>query len=140
MTFAYASRASLSTKLSSLAAEARIIKAKEQRWLLKARNARNKQKIAVSEGSLWTYHHIRRHRLSVVRPEARAANIAFGFLNGRKYAEIEAKVHLHTYATTYTATMAENYQKFWEKVLGIVNRFSHGTYILAEIEGWRDRA
>lgn len=143
MAFSYHHRAALGVKKATLIAETRIIKSKESKWLEKARAARNKQAALASDQSLWTYHHLRTHRLHVVRPEARATNLAFGFLKGTPYKAIEAKVHNQTYYDLVMPGMGYQkspYQTFWEKVLGIVNRFSHGTYIMAEIEAWRDKA
>jgi len=63
----------LKIKIKSLAAEARIIKEEERRW---------------------RYPHpmresLRRHRRHDVRAEARHSLIAYGFLRGRRYAQIE---------------------------------------------------
>lgn len=66
-------RVYLKVKLKSLAAEARIIRQEE---------ARNK--------------HMRlglmAHRRDVVRPEARATHLAYSFLRGKRYADIERHV------------------------------------------------
>ena len=63
----------LKIKIKSLAAEARIIKAEERKW---------------------RYPHpmresLRRHRRKEVRAEARHSLIAYGFLRGRRYAQVE---------------------------------------------------
>ena len=63
----------LKIKIKSLAAEARIIKQEERKW---------------------RYPHpmresLRRHRRRDVRAEARHSLIAYGFLRGRRYAQIE---------------------------------------------------
>ena len=67
-------RICLKIKIKSLAAEAKIIRKEEKR-------ARS-QSIRES---------LYRHRIDVVRYEARHTNIAYGFLRGRTYAEIENK-------------------------------------------------
>ena len=67
-------RICLKIKAKSLAAEAKIIRKEEKR-------ARS-QSIRES---------LYRHRIDVVRYEARHTNIAYGFLRGRTYAEIENK-------------------------------------------------
>ncbi len=67
----------LKIKISSLAAEARIIRREEQRW----------------PGD----HHIRtglhEHRVIEVRRDARSALLAYGFLRHRAYRTIEPKCH-----------------------------------------------
>ncbi len=65
-------RICLKIKLKSLAAEAKIIRKEEKR--AKSQSIRE---------SLY------RHRIDVVRYEARHTNIAYGFLRGRTYAQIE---------------------------------------------------
>jgi hypothetical protein len=67
-------RVCLRVKVKSLAAEAKIIRKEEKR--VKSQSIRE---------SLY------RHRIDVVRYEARHTNIAYGFLRGRTYAEIENK-------------------------------------------------
>lgn len=66
-------RICLKIKIKSLAAEAKIIRKEEKR--AKSQSIRE---------SLY------RHRIDVVRYEARHTNIAYGFLRGRTYAQIEA--------------------------------------------------
>lgn len=63
----------LRVKLKSLAAESLIIK----REMLKFRTT-----------NPW-YERLHLHRVHDVRDEARATNVAYGFLNGLKYSEIE---------------------------------------------------
>lgn len=134
MVLKYLDRAALKTKRDVLAAEARIIKTREQKWKEKARSARDKQKSQVASDSYWTYLKLREHRINVVRPEARAALLAWGFLRGTPYSKIEAKVR----PGKYWRSGKNSYAEFWKNVLGIVNRFSHGTYIQAEIDVWRE--
>jgi len=66
-------RICLKIKIKSLAAEAKIIRKEEKR--VKFQSIRE---------SLY------RHRIDVVRYEARHTHIAYGFLRGRTYAQIEA--------------------------------------------------
>lgn len=51
---------------------------------------------------------IRAHRIDVVRPEARAAQLAYAFLRGKTYASVEAKCYL---------------PPNWERVEQIVRKF-----------------
>lgn len=67
-------RAELRVKIKSLAAEARMIRREELRLPGPERT------------SLYL------HRICVVRPEARASQLAYGFLRGRAYKTMEAKV------------------------------------------------
>lgn len=67
----------LRVKIKSLAAEAKIIRHEERRF--KPRISHDDQ----------TYFGLRDHRIFVVRAEARATQIAYGFLRGRSYAQIE---------------------------------------------------
>lgn len=73
----------LRVKIKSLAAEAVIIRREER----KLRTRRE----PTQPGSLWWgLNHHRRHD---VRREARAAALAYGFLRGRAYKQIEGKTH-----------------------------------------------
>lgn len=66
-------REMLRVKIKSLAEEARIIRREEQRnW-----------------GTLRDELYL--HRVGVVRRESRAAHLAYGFIRGRTYAQMESK-------------------------------------------------
>lgn len=82
----------LKIKLTTLAAEGRIIRKNEVRILKRLRKARerNKTPSPVSEAERISLYH---HRINVVRPEARAAQLAYGFLRGRRYEELEKKCY-----------------------------------------------
>lgn len=77
----------LAVKRQNLADESRDIRARELKWRARARTAREKQKN--SNESLVTLYGLRNHRVHVVRPEARAAHLARGFLRGVSYKRIE---------------------------------------------------
>lgn len=69
----------LKIKLKTLAEEARIIRKEEQKM----------------RGHIWgpkaeKYH---RHRIDVVRTEARATHLAYGFLRNRTYGQVESGSH-----------------------------------------------
>lgn len=63
----------LKVKIMSLAAEARLIRAEERNW----------------PGEHDARKGLRKHRIRDVRREARHALIAYGFLRGRSYRQIE---------------------------------------------------
>jgi len=75
----------LKVKITSLAEEAKIIRRYKRRLRAKPR--------APGESPPAAWWGLRHHHLSIVRPEARAALIAYGFLRGRRYRQIEAKCH-----------------------------------------------
>lgn len=88
----------LKIKALSLAEEARVIKAQEQRLLrriakARARLALDPNHIATGAGLLnavSAWNGIRSHRIFEVRREARCTNLAVGFLRGRAYRIMEA--------------------------------------------------
>jgi len=65
----------LKIKIMSLAAESRIIRREERRW----------------PGPSFTRAGLREHRIRDVRRESRAAGLAYGYLRGRHYRQLEAK-------------------------------------------------
>lgn len=67
------SKTYLKIKIMSLAAEAKIIRREERRWY----------------GSSGTRSGLRNHRVFEVRSEARAAQVAYAFVRGRTYAQLE---------------------------------------------------
>ena len=73
----------LKIKLKSLAEEARIIRHEERKLRCKPSphyDCTENQSVR---------NELRNHRLRVVRPEARATHIAYGFLRGRSYRQLE---------------------------------------------------
>jgi hypothetical protein len=89
------SKAYLKIKVTSLAAEAKLIRKDELRYKQQARNAQ--QYNPDGKGAEYAQEHkaifwgLRQHRQGL-SPESRAANIAYGFLKGRRYLEVENKV------------------------------------------------
>lgn len=83
----------LRVKRMELAGETRYIKSQERKWNEKARKARAKLVArgqapnSTDPGDL--YASFRRHRHTVVRPHARAAHLADGFLRGVPYRVME---------------------------------------------------
>ena len=83
----------LKVKAKSLAAEAKII--------------RQEEAIALKEGYTFTYQRLHRHRVVVVRPEARYTHLARGFIKGTPYRTIET--------TTRTEPEIRRIQKLVER-------------------------
>ena len=84
----------LKVKIKSLAEEAKIIKLEEKR-----------NKLAREELYL--------HRIQVVRTEARATLLAYGFLRGRKYRELENSGTMPPNIKSRIIKMIDKY--YWEK-------------------------
>ena len=83
----------LKIKLKHLGAEGKINN-EEQRKLKDAwRMEKWKAKAAARAAYAATYNAVREHKLLVVRPEARATNLAYGFLRGRSYAALEERFY-----------------------------------------------
>jgi len=101
------SKTYLKIKIKSLAEEARIIRREEKRF----------------PGWHGTRTGLYLHRVQVVRREARAALLAYGFLRGRRYERIEAK--------------RRGEEPDWRRVTQLVQKYGPlGSASL--IEGWRD--
>ena len=61
------------------------------KWMKRAAIARNKS--AINARYVIVRHGLAEHRKGLVRSEARAANLAYGFVRGRSYKEIEQTCH-----------------------------------------------
>ena len=96
----------LKIKIVSLAAEAKIIKREERKWNFPVTidNVRSSHPL---------YFGLRDHRINVVRTECRHSNIAYGYLRGRSYKQIENKCHEDPH---------------WDKVRAIISKFSPSTF------------
>lgn len=75
----------LKIKVVSLAAEAKLIRREEHRIKAKPR--------AAGEAPPAAWFGLNSHRREDVRNEARAACLAYGYLRGRAYKQMEAKCH-----------------------------------------------
>lgn len=98
----------LKIKIMSLAAEAQIIRSQTRKMLKWARRAQDAQKKALAYER---FSSTDLHRKLIVRKECRAANLAYGFLRGRGYRQMETKSYE---------------DPLWEKVLGMIERFGEG--------------
>jgi hypothetical protein len=104
----------LKIKIMSLTAEARIIRAEEKKW----------------PGEHDARLGLHRHRVHEVRPEARHALLAYGFLRGRDYRQLEFK-----------AARAPD----WDRVQKLVEKFGAATkadlpIVAQRFAQWRDAA
>lgn len=116
----------LKVKIKSLAAEAVIIKREEAKWKQFAYTD-PQTNFAAKHPMFWS---LRQHRLQDVRKECRHATIAYGYLRGRAYKQIEAKCHE---------------APIWSRVADIVINFSGYKYATLEdkkkirenVEAWR---
>lgn len=78
----------LQVKVYSMSAEMSYIRRKEEQWKNRARYARQKQKqqsIDYAEKAFWS---LRCHRM-VMKSEARNTHLAYGFMKGRSYEQME---------------------------------------------------
>jgi len=85
----------LKVKSMSLAAEAKIIRNQEKQRAKQLRHAlkHNYEKAAEYHDKVRNGLYL--HRVKDVRSEARASNIAYGFLRNHKYSEIERFTYTH---------------------------------------------
>ncbi len=125
----------LKVKRSVLANESRYIRTQELKWKLKARKARDRQNAAYHEISEGIRNSLFSHRKNIVRPEARMAHIANGYLRGLPYFAIEQKAWVKNF-NHYTP------DAFWNKLAEMVYRFSDKTrtqlQIKADLFAWRN--
>lgn len=122
-------------KALSLGDEIARIRHEERKWL---RNSRwcarvmkgltnkpvNVDPTAQQAHALTNFWTLRQHRLEL-RPEARVANLAYGFVRGRRYNQVENKAYS---------------QPDWSKVIRLVEKYGEayrGVDVKAAIEAWR---
>lgn len=97
----------LKIKAKSLASEARFIRKEELRMKHKLKDGR--ERTAEQSGELaWRRESLWKHRTNVVRPEARATQLARGFLRGRTYRDLEPNAK-STPSWVATKRMVERY-------------------------------
>jgi adenosylmethionine-8-amino-7-oxononanoate aminotransferase len=93
-------REMLRVKIKSLVAEAKIIRHEE----------------AKTHGALRDELHF--HRISAVRGEARSAHLAYGFIRGRTYEQMEAKTHTPPY---------------WKRVRELCRKYGPAQFVEPEV-------
>lgn len=105
-------RFALKIKIKSLAEEARIIRAAEAKQKGCADNF-----AYPGEGwKLWT------HRINVVRPEARATQLAYAYLRGRTYRQVEP---------------IRQTEPEWRRVQKMVENYGPKPFDKAAFDAWR---
>lgn len=118
-------KAFLRIKVTSLAAEAKLIRKDENFYLAKAR--RRAASMEAKERAREIFVNLRQHRIYGVRREARVSCLAYGYLRGRAYKQLEAKCYE---------------QPDWAKVADIVRRFGDlnlkADQIKERIKLWRE--
>jgi len=114
----------LQVKVWNLAQEAHYIRSKEKKWKDRARAARAKAKDPkFSEDNFWS---MRNHRMEL-RVESRCSQLAYGFLRGRKYHQMED--------VAYSAPD-------WSRIENIAKRFSQDDprLVIQSFAEWKDEA
>lgn len=84
----------LKVKIKSLADEAKIIRREERQAILRRDRKEELGNYTRANQEHKVFEGLREHRMGIVRSEARAAQLAYGFIKGKKYAEIEPKQSL----------------------------------------------
>lgn len=113
---------SLRVKRVNLAQEGSYIRLREIHYREDAQQARIKRKIDRANAFDATRQSLYQHRKDVVRPEARAANIAHGYLKGYKYEHIENSFVMSNFGISYKSAKW-CHDKLWERVCQIVSKF-----------------
>lgn len=108
----------LKIKVKTLAAESRFIRQEELKHRNAARKARSKERWQVARRLETAHWWLYTHRIHTVQPAARTNLLAYGFLRGRSYAEMEAKARV---------------EPNWKEIRKIVERFDGNT---ADFETW----
>ncbi|TXI10937.1 MAG: hypothetical protein E6Q68_07220 [Polynucleobacter sp.] len=118
-------RVFLKVKLKSLAAETRVIRSAE-------RKSRPEQfKFLTNE--------LRCHRIAVVRREARATNLAYAFIRGRKYKAVEAKFHQGNAPDwTKVEAMVRKYGRSYDPDLSYNANDANFNSMMKRLSTWKD--
>lgn len=114
----------LRVKIKSLAAEAQFIRIEEQRAKVNARWARDKGKNSQEAAELCAS--LRNHRVHTVRSEARSTQLAYGYLRGRTYLQIEQ-------------SRRRDNSPDWDAIRRMVKRYSPG-FSAQEFKAWYSAA
>lgn len=106
----------IQVKVASLAAEMKIIHRLEIKWKARARRARKKVNDAsYHESNFWTLRHHRNN----LKLEARSTHLAYGYMRGRSYSQMEQICYgpLKGYGST---------EPNWKAIEEMVERFTKG--------------
>lgn len=79
----------LKIKIKHLALEPAIIRAEERKELSQAAYHRSRQEFKDEQRHYWDYLDLYQHRKQVVGFEARATQLAYAFIRGRHYEQVE---------------------------------------------------
>jgi DNA-binding HxlR family transcriptional regulator len=132
----------LKVKIKTLTAEARIIrgeeyKAKKRRTWASVRQGREEQaRIAYEE--FWG---LRDHRTGVVRKEARSSLLAYGYIRGRKYLEVEtiskSFQNLERYSLeTIKGLVREQVEPYLPRMVKMVSKYGALEVSIQDILAW----
>lgn len=126
----------LKVKIKSLAEEALIIRKEERRALEIAKL----QRALTYKGNIngeFLYRCLRMHRKSPVGTEARYALIAYGFLRGKKYKQIEQpKVPINTLKYTDAKQGKVYYSQDAARPFNLINKYGPNRITFEEFEKW----
>jgi hypothetical protein len=137
----------LKVKQKHIGTEKNIIRHQELKWKEKARaakeraaaeEAKKEKLLTVRDHYLNRVHGLYDHRINIVRPEARATNIAYGYLRGHSYSEVENNVIENNFRLAgFSPSYAK--KKLWNRVFKIVSDFSDLDLETAEreVKAWR---
>jgi hypothetical protein len=125
----------LRVKIKSLAAESKIIRHEEKiaydnratrRRIAKALRRGLNSEARAYHTNKNLYDALYWHRKKVVRPEARAAQLAYGFIRGRAYKTIEEKTYIGDYELL----------DLTKRVTELVNKYGFETIDKDKISDW----
>jgi len=114
--------AHLKIKIKTLGAESRFIRQGEIQHRNQARKARAKGRWTIARRHETEHWWLYTHRLHTVQPAARTNHLAYGFLRGRSYSEMEAKARI---------------EPDWKAIEKVVRRFDGN---MADFETWKNHA
>ena len=82
---------------------------------------------------------IYKHRKNIVRPEARATQIAIAFIRGYPYDVVETKYYDEGFGIE-GQTLSVAYKNFWDRVVNIVKKYSNipKEKVEEQVFAWRD--
>lgn len=133
----------LKVKIKSLAEEAYIIRKEERKikknldWLKERRTRTDEYSNAEYNRASNIYNGLYLHRKSPVGTEARYALIAYGFLRGKKYSQIEQpKVPINTLKYTDAKQGKVYYSQDAARPFNLINKYGPNRITFEEFEKW----
>jgi len=118
----------LKIKIKHLALEPALIRIEERKLLKQAawRREHQTEENQYTHEKYWDYETLRNHRIYDVRREARATQLAYAFLRGKKYEDIEQKRESN-YWTVYFNN------KMRKRIIDIVYKYQVTTWVDKEV-------